>query len=163
MSSRELEGAQLDVPEVRPRLVWGRRARANGGRRRPRGRHGFYKYKATFSRGSYPLPTKPRLVGPKLEEFHVIPVNTFPPTGNAVVDEKRYRISQVYGLIARIRMLICARSDMGMTFGIYLADTRRYWKRHDHLLEFAEALRKKLLGEHQVEAPPVPVHFYHKF
>jgi hypothetical protein len=96
-------------------------------------------------------------------QFHVIPVNTFPPTGNAVVDEKRYRISQVYGLIARIRMLICARSDMGMTFGIYLADTRRYWKRHDHLLEFAEALRKKLLGEHQVEAPPVPVHFYHKF
>lgn len=72
MSSRELEGAQLDVPEVRPRLVWGRRARANGGRRRPRGRHGFYKYKATFSRGSYPLPTKPRLVGPKLEEvIHV--------------------------------------------------------------------------------------------
>jgi hypothetical protein len=81
----------------------------------------------------------------------------------AIVDEKRDMISQVYGLIVRIHMLICVRSDMGMTFGIYLADTRWYWKRHDYLLEFAEASRKKLLGEHQVEAPPVPVHFYHKF
>jgi hypothetical protein len=58
----------LDVHEVCPRLVWGHHARTNRGRRRPHGRHEFYKYKPVFFRGPYSLPMKPRLVGPKLEE-----------------------------------------------------------------------------------------------
>lgn len=57
------------VPEVRPWFVWGRRPRPNGGRRRPRGRYGFYKHASVVSRGSYPISDKlPLGAGPQLDQ-----------------------------------------------------------------------------------------------
>jgi hypothetical protein len=43
---------------VHPRFIWGRRPRANGGRRRPRGQAGFYKYPSVISHGSYHVSMK---------------------------------------------------------------------------------------------------------
>jgi hypothetical protein len=67
-SSRD-RAMETTVVTVHPRFVWGRRPRANGGRRRPRGRAGFYKYPPVISRGSYPVSVKaPLPPAPVLEE-----------------------------------------------------------------------------------------------
>lgn len=95
-------------------------------------------------------------------QFPLIPMNSSPPTGNAFIDQKFEKLSLVYGFMARIRMLICARANLMMTSGVYLAETQRYWKKHDNLLKVAEGLRE-LLSDHGVDAPPVPDCFYVKF
>lgn len=96
-------------------------------------------------------------------QFALVPVNPAPPTGNATIDADLARVSMMYGGVERVRSLLHARADVMMTSGVFLFETKRYWKLHDRLLAAAMALREKVLMDYGVEAPAPPEYFFSNF
>jgi hypothetical protein len=66
-------------------------------------------------------------------------------------------------MVARIRRLLCARTEVWTPAWTHRELSNAYWRKHGALAKIAEFLRKSILLDFGVDAPHAPESFYHKF